>query len=154
MRAPLIPAILLLAPLLLAACRGGEIAPEDMIPPPPNVAAPPADAEHSYSGLAWIVLEPGDGVTFPTGEDRVRVHYTGWQADGTMFDSSIARGEPAVFTVNRLIRGWTEGLQMMSVGEQRRLWIPSELAYGDPARRPGAPAGALVFDVHLLEVVR
>lgn len=83
----------------------------------------------------------------------VRVHYTGWQTNGEMFDSSVAGGEPATFQAGRLIPGWVEALQLMSQGEQRRLWIPSELAYGDPASRPGAPAGMLVFDVHLIEVL-
>jgi FKBP-type peptidyl-prolyl cis-trans isomerase len=156
MPARLRPLLLLLAPLLLA-CGGDRddttvTAEPAAIPAPPNVEAPPPEAERSASGLAWIVLEPGDGSTFPTPEDRVRVHYTGWQTDGTMFDSSVARGEPATFTAGNLIAGWVEGLQLMSVGEQRRFWIPAELAYGDPASREGAPAGMLVFDVHLIEV--
>jgi len=154
--APVLPLFLLAA--VLSACGDGpqtEIDPEadGTIPAPPSVEGPPQEAERSESGLAWIVLEPGDGETFPTPTDMVRVHYTGWQTDGTMFDSSVARGQPAEFPVGGVIQGWVEGLQLMSEGEQRRFWIPSELAYGDPASRPGAPAGMLVFDVHLIEVL-
>ncbi len=74
----------------------------------------------------------------------------GWTTDGAMFDSSVARGEPAVFPLNAVIAGWTEGVQLMVVGETRRLWIPEDLAYGGAA---GAPAGMLVFDVQLLQIV-
>jgi peptidylprolyl isomerase len=146
--------VALLVAALLVGC-GGDAPPEDgVIPPPPSVEAPPSGAERSASGLAWIVLEPGDGLTFPGVDDQVVVHYTGWQTDGTMFDSSVARGEPATFTAGRLIPGWVEGLQMMSRGERRRLWIPADLAYGETPARPGAPAGMLVFDVHLIDVLR
>jgi FKBP-type peptidyl-prolyl cis-trans isomerase len=147
-------------PLLLAACGepGMELDPEaavdGVIPPPASVEAPPARAQRSESGLAWIVLQEGDGETRPTPMDLVRVHYTGWQTDGTMFDSSVARGEPATYPAGQLIPGWVEGLQLMSEGEQRRMWIPVDLAYGDPVSRPGAPEGMLVFDVYLIEVVR
>lgn len=138
------------APMVLSA----EAAVDGAIPPPPDVEAPPADAERSESGLAWLVLERGDGETFPSPDDQVRVHYTGWQTDGAMFDSSVMRGEPSVFPAGGLIPGWVEGLQLMSAGEQRRFWIPAELAYGENPVRPGAPAGMLVFDVYLIEVIR
>ena len=78
----------------------------------------------------------------------MKVHYTGWTTDGKAFDSSVARGKPATFPLNRVIAGWTEGLQLMTVGEERRFWIPQDLAYKG---RPGPPAGMLVFDVELLE---
>ncbi len=116
---------------------------------PADVAAPPADAEKTASGLATKVLEPGDGKQKPTADSVVVAHYTGWTTDGKAFDSSISRGKPATFPLNRVIPGWTEGLQLMSVGETRRLWIPEELAYRG---RPGRPAGMLVFDVELLEI--
>lgn len=138
------------APMELSA----EAAVDGAIPPPPHVDAPPAGAERSESGLAWLVLERGDGETFPSSDDRVRVHYTGWQTDGTMFDSSVMRREPNVFPAGGLIPGWVEGLQFMSEGEQRRFWIPAELAYGEDPVRPGAPAGMLVFDVYLIDVIR
>ena len=123
------------------------------IPPPADVAAAPSHAERSDSGLAWVVLESGDGETFPAPTDIVRVHYTGWQTDGTMFDSSVVRGGPAEFPAGNLIQGWVEGLQLMSEGEIRRFWIPAELAYGDPPSPPTAPGGTLVFDVQLIEVL-
>ena len=118
------------------------------MPAPPDVAAPPSDAEKSSSGLASKVLTAGTGRTHPRASDSVTVHYTGWTTDGTMFDSSVSRGEPSTFPLNGVIRGWTEGLQLMVVGEKRRFWIPENLAYG--GRRP--PLGMLVFDVELLAI--
>ncbi len=116
---------------------------------PPDVAAPPADAERTASGLASKVLQRGTGTEHPTATSTVSVHYSGWTTDGQMFDSSVARGRPATFPLNRVIPGWTEGVQLMVVGEKRRLWIPANLAYEG---RPGAPQGMLVFDVELLEI--
>jgi FKBP-type peptidyl-prolyl cis-trans isomerase len=119
-------------------------------PPPPvptDVAAPPADATKTASGLASKVLTPGTGTQHPTASSKVTVHYTGWTTDGKMFDSSVMRGQPATFPLNRVIPGWTEGVQLMVVGEKRRLWIPEKLAYNGAA---GAPQGMLVFDVELL----
>ena len=118
------------------------------MPAPPDVAAPPSDAEKSSSGLASKVLTAGTGTTHPRASDSVTVHYTGWTTDGTMFDSSVSRGEPSTFPLNGVISGWTEGLQLMVVGEKRRFWIPENLAYG--GRRP--PLGMLVFDVELLAI--
>ncbi len=119
---------------------------------PEDVAAAPADAEVTASGLASRVLTPGDGETRPTGTSVVTVHYTGWTTDGKAFDSSVSRGKPASFPLNKVIPGWTEGVQLMSVGEERRFWIPGKLAYGDKPKRRGAPAGTLVFDVELLSI--
>ena len=119
------------------------------IPPPPDVAAAPADAEKTASGLASKVVKPGDGVRKPKSNDLVTVHYTGWTTDGKMFDSSHARNAPSTFTLERVIAGWRECVALMSVGETRRCWIPQELAYKG---QPGRPAGMLVFDVELLEV--
>jgi FKBP-type peptidyl-prolyl cis-trans isomerase len=125
----------------------------DLPPPPEDVAAPPADAKKEASGLSTKVIVPGKGTEKPGINDMVSVHYTGWSsADGKGFDSSIKRGKPAEFPVTGVIKGWTEALQLMVVGEKRRLWIPAELAYGDKPKRPGAPAGALTFDVELLEI--
>ena len=121
------------------------------IPPelaaPADVAAPPADAEKTKSGIASKVLTKGTGDKHPGEADQVMVHYTGWTTDGKMFDSSKMRGKAASFPLNRVIKGWTEGLQLMVTGEKRRLWIPVELAYNN---QPGRPAGMLVFDVELL----
>ncbi len=121
------------------------------IPAPADVAAPPADAAKTASGLVSKVLTPGTGKDHPGAQDQVKVHYTGWTKSGKMFDSSVTRGEPATFKVDQVIKGWTEGLQLMTVGEKRRLWIPGALAYGDHPRM-GAPGGDLVFDVELLEI--
>jgi peptidylprolyl isomerase len=118
------------------------------IPPPPDVAAPPADAGRTPTGLASKVLQPGTGTRHPRPNSEVTVHYTGWTTDGTMFDSSVARGQPATFSLDGVIPGWTQGLQMMVVGEKRRFWIPQELAYKDG----GGPQGTLVFDVELLKI--
>ncbi len=132
----------------LVGCSGGSA--ED-IPAPPDVAAPPSDAQTTASGLASKVITSGTGTTNPSATDTVEVHYTGWTTDGAMFDSSVVRGEPSQFPLNAVIAGWTEGLQLMVEGETRRLWIPEDLAYGG---QPGRPAGMLVFDVELLRIVR
>ena len=125
--------------------------PNDKFAAPADVAAAPADAKKTASGLAYKVLRPGDGAK-PTAEATVKVHYTGWQSsDGKMFDSSAKRGQPASFPLNRVIKGWTEGLQLMAKGGKTRFWIPAGLAYGEVSERPGGPAGMLVFDVELLE---
>lgn len=120
---------------------------------PEDVKAAPADAEVSETGLASKVIEKGAGTTHPAATDNVSVHYTGWTTDGKMFDSSVTRGQPASFPLNRVIRGWSEGVQLMVEGEKRRFWIPAELAYGKNPP-PGAPAGTLVFDVELLKIVK
>jgi FKBP-type peptidyl-prolyl cis-trans isomerase len=121
------------------------------IPPPPDVAASPPDATTTASGLASKVLTPGTGKDHPGAKDKVKVNYTGWKKDGKMFDSSVTRGQPATFGVSDVIPGWTEALQLMVVGEKRRLWIPAPLAYGSYPRA-GSPAGDLVFDVELLDI--
>lgn len=121
----------------------------DEIPAPSDVAKPPADAEKTASGLSTKVLSPATGDKHPEPQDKVRVHYTGWTTNGKMFDSSVKRGQPATFGVKQVIPGWTEGLQLMVVGEKRRMWIPEDLAYKG---RPG-PQGMLVFDVELLEII-
>ena len=120
-----------------------------MIPAPADVAAPPADATTTSTGLASKVLKPGTGTNHPTARSRVRVHYSGWTTNGKMFDSSVARNEPISFGLNQVIAGWTEGVQLMVEGETRRLWIPEKLAY---AGAPGAPKGMLVFDVELIKI--
>jgi peptidylprolyl isomerase len=133
-----------------ATATAAAPAPGDL-PAPPDVAAPPADAQKTPSGLASKVLKQGTGKDHPTAEDTVKVHYTGWTTDGKMFDSSVTRNEPASFRLDQVIKGWTEGVQLMVVGEKRRFWIPANLAYGERPRM-GAPAGMLVFDVELLDI--
>lgn len=116
---------------------------------PADVAAPPADATTTASGLASKVLQSGSGARHPSATDTVTVHYAGWTTDGKLFDASYKRGQTASFPLNRVIAGWTEGLQLMVEGEKRRFWIPQDLAYQG---RPGVPAGMLVFDVELLGI--
>jgi FKBP-type peptidyl-prolyl cis-trans isomerase len=123
------------------------------LPAPADVAAPPANAERTPSGLASVVLQAGTGTEKPTLRDQVKVHYSGWTTDGKMFDSSVIRNRPAEFGVTQVIKGWTEGLQLMVVGEKRRFWIPANLAYGE-SPRPGAPSGQLTFDVELIEIMK
>jgi FKBP-type peptidyl-prolyl cis-trans isomerase len=119
------------------------------IPAPEHVAAPPETAERSASGLAFVVLSDGAGTAHPDPWDKVTVHYTGWTADGAMFETTEG-GEPATFSLNQVIPGWTEGLQLMVQGERRRFWIPVTLAYNN---QPGRPAGMLVFDIELLDII-
>ncbi|MCG6187031.1 FKBP-type peptidyl-prolyl cis-trans isomerase [Maribellus maritimus] len=106
------------------------------------------------SGLQYEVLTEGTGDK-PAAEDQVRVHYHGTLIDGTVFDSSVERGEPTVFRVNQVIPGWTEALQLMSVGSKWKIYIPASLAYGE--RGAGAdigPNSTLIFEVELLEIVK
>jgi peptidylprolyl isomerase len=117
---------------------------------PPDVKAPPADAEKSKTGLATKVIKPGTGTTHPTTADRVTVNYTGWTTDGKMFDSTIARNKPSTFPIANVLPGWTEGLQLMVVGETRRMWVPEKLAFNGAA---GRPQGTVVFDIELLDII-
>jgi len=130
--------------LAVAACNAGPTPPA-----PVDVAGPPAEAETRPSGLAHRVLRPGTGTEHPSRTSTVTVHYSGWTTDGELFDSSVRRGSPSTFRLDQVIPGWTEGLQLMVVGEQRRLWIPEALAYKGQA---GRPQGMLVFDVELLAI--
>jgi peptidylprolyl isomerase len=95
------------------------------------------------------VIRPGTGTAHPAARSKVTVHYTGWTTDGKSFDSSVARGRPATFSLDQVIKGWTEGVQLMVVGEKTRFWIPQRLAYDGQA---GAPRGMLVFDIELIAV--
>jgi peptidylprolyl isomerase len=149
-RLALAPAALLLAAALAPAAHAATAAPKGPIPAPPDVAAPPADAEVSSSGLATKRLEPGKGASRPTADAIVHIHYTGWTTDGKMFDSSVPAGKPVSFPVNGVIAGFSEGIQLMVEGEKRRLWIPEALAYRG---MDGKPKGMLVFDVELVKVI-
>jgi peptidylprolyl isomerase len=117
--------------------------------PPADVKGPPDDARRTATGLAYKVLRPGKGVRRPEAWSSVTVHYTGWTTDGKMFDSSVARGTPATLGLEDVIRGWTEGMQLMVEGERTRFWIPESLAYKGEA---GSPRGMLVFDVELIRI--
>ena len=118
------------------------------VQPPADVKAPPNDAKKTSSGLAYKVIQKGTGVKHPASTNSVTVHYTGWTTDGKMFDSSVARNTPATFPLNRVIAGWTEGVQLMVEGEKTRFWIPESLAY----KGERAPFGMLVFDVELIKI--
>jgi len=104
------------------------------------------------SGLQYKVLTLGTGTTHPKQSDKVKVHYHGTLTDGTVFDSSVARGQPISFGLNQVIKGWTEGLQLMVVGEKTRLFIPSDLGYGNRASGPIPAGSTLIFDVELLGI--
>jgi FKBP-type peptidyl-prolyl cis-trans isomerase len=136
-----------LAFVLIAAAASAQTTTVKMTAPV-DVAAPPADAVKTPSGLASKVIKAGTGTVHPTKTDSVTVHYTGWTTDGKMFDSSVPRGEPSTFPLDQVIAGWTEGLQLMVAGETRRLWIPEQLAY----RGQHQPKGMLVFDVELIKI--
>ena len=106
------------------------------------------------SGLQYKVVTEGTGAK-PTATDKVKVHYTGTLLDGTKFDSSVDRGEPAEFGVGQVIKGWTEGLQIMPVGSKYIFWIPAELAYGERgAGQDIKPNSVLKFEVELLDIIK
>ena len=126
---------------------------------PPGTAAASAGASLSTnllstaSGLKYEVLKHGPGTVSPKATDSVKVHYVGTLLDGTVFDSSIARGQPISFPLNQVIPGWTEGLQLMKVGDKFRFVIPANLAYGANSPSPAIPPNStLVFEVELLGI--
>ncbi len=104
------------------------------------------------SGLQYQVLQAGTGEQHPGPKSKVTVHYHGTLIDGTVFDSSVDRGQTISFPLNRVIRGWTEGVQLMVVGEKTRFFIPSELAYGDNAAGKILPGSVLIFDIELFAI--
>ncbi len=105
------------------------------------------------SGLQYIVINQGDGPK-PKATEQVRVNYSGTLVNGTEFDSSYKRGQPATFFLNRVVKGWTEGLQLMAVGSKYRFFIPPELGYGDRGAGPHiGPNATLIFEIELLEIV-
>lgn len=104
------------------------------------------------SGLQYQIVKKGDGSVHPSANSTVKVHYHGTLLDGTVFDSSVERNEPISFPLNRVIKGWTEGLQLMVVGDTFKFFIPSDLAYGNAATGKIKPGSVLIFEVDLLEV--
>ena len=117
-------------------------------------AAADKGASKTVSGLIITTLKAGTGAA-PKTTDRVKVHYTGSLVDGSVFDSSVKRGEPITFPLNGVIKCWVEGLPLMKVGGKSKLVCPSELAYGDQGRPPRIKPGAtLVFEIELLEIVK
>jgi FKBP-type peptidyl-prolyl cis-trans isomerase len=149
--------LILVASLLNVACQDEISQPQPIALSPDGAAFLKTNAAQPGvvtldSGLQYRVLKEGDGET-PKATDTVTVHYRGTLIDGTEFDSSYKRGKPTSFSVNRVIAGWTEALQLMQVGDKWQLTIPSDLAYG--SRSPGAgipPDAVLVFEVELLSV--
>lgn len=119
--------------------------------PPAALKAPPEGATRTASGLAFIALEKGTGKRHPGAASRIEVHYSGWTADGKLFDSSVTRGHPATVPLDRMIAGWTEGLQKMVEGDRYVFWIPEKLAY---AGRPGGPPGQLVYEIELRKIIQ
>lgn len=145
-------ALALAATFVVAVGLAAAAAPQNL-DAPSDVGGVPADAEVTDSGLAYKVLQEGSGSRRPNRLSTVSVHYTGWLTNGTLFDSSVPTGRPATFPLNQVIGGWTEGVQLMVVGEKRRFWIPAELGYGDRGFRNIIPGGALlVFDIELVDI--
>lgn len=117
--------------------------------PPGQLASPPADTTRTASGLAYRFVARSGRERHPGPHDRVTVHYSAWTSDGELFDSSVVAGKPRTVPLERLIAGWSEGLQLMAEGDNAQLWIPERLAYGG---RDGSPRGDLVYEVELLQV--
>lgn len=137
---------------IAAFVLSGPASAQSTFAPPPDAAQPPADAVKSDSGLLSKMLAAGTGGEKPQDTDLVTVHYTGWvSGDGRMFDSSVARGTPSTFPIDRVMPGWRECVQLMTVGERRRCWLPQEIAYRGQA---GRPTGMVVFDIELIDTRR
>ncbi len=149
MRTKAVVLIACLVGLGAAACRKAPEPPRGTIAPI-DVAAPPAGAIKTPSGLAYRVLVAGPGGPHPGPQSRVVIHYTGWTPDGTIVEGAPIGGAPATFQLSETMPGWQEGLRMMRVGDKRRFWIPGRLAYGD---QPGKPRGMLVYDIDLVQFV-
>jgi FKBP-type peptidyl-prolyl cis-trans isomerase len=118
---------------------------------PSDVGKPPQGARKTKSGLFYRVLAKGTGKDKPATWDRVKVQYSGWTADGKMFDSSVTKGRPGEYALENMMPGWSEGIQTMVVGQKSRFWIPEELAYKG---KPGRPSGMLTYDTELVEIVK
>ena len=135
-----------------AATASAQVpAPSAIQAAPADVSAPPPDAVKTASGLVSRTITPGAGAEKPGPTDFVTVHYTGWTTDGGLVDNSRSRGEPAMFPLNRALIGWRECVQLMTVGETRRCWLPQPLAYNGQA---GRPTGTIVFDIELIDTRR
>ena len=125
----------------------------EAISAPADVAAIPADAVVNEAGIGIRIIQEGDGENYPTLDDDITIHYTGWTTDGEMFDSSRLRGEPSTFPLGRLIEGWKLSVPSLSKGTRALIWIPGDLGYDLRLDRPDAPKGMLVFDIELFDFV-
>ncbi len=151
--APLAP----MSALLLTACLGGGSGAAPAVKPTDPAAAvggaAPSGVQTTYSGLKYEVLKPGTGAR-PASFNRVKVHYHGYLPDGTVFDSSVQRGQPATFGLSQVIPGWREGIPLMQEGAKYRFTVPPHLAYGASGMPPKiGPNQTLMFDVELLQVL-
>ncbi len=152
--------ILLSATLCLVGCSKTDEQPGAKGDAGASTAAPPTstgsqtnEMQKTASGLKYLVMKKGTGTVSPKATDAVKVHYHGTLLDGTVFDSSVQRGEPISFPLNRVIPGWTEGLQLMHVGDKFKFEIPPDLAYGPNSPTPAIPPNStLVFEVELLGI--
>jgi peptidylprolyl isomerase len=146
MRSLLLAGFLTLVAVVAAAQAPAPAAPPDVLPA--TDVTPAADAEKSDTGLASKLLRRGNSTEKPAATDVVTVHYTGWSSDGRLFDSSVVRGPASTFPLDRVMAGWRECVQLMTIGEKRRCWVPENLAYKGQA---GRPKGMVVFDIELLD---
>ena len=140
-------------PLTLVAVTALAQAPAPATPPPPDElpaseVAAPTDGEKSASGLVSKLIRKGNSSEKAEPTDVVTVHYTGWSSDGRLFDSSVVRGPASTFPLDKVMAGWRECVQLMTLGEKRRCWIPESLAYKGQA---GRPKGTVVFDIELID---
>jgi len=120
-------------------------------PAPPDVAKPPEGTKRTAKGVYYRLLKGTGKDQHPTPDDAIKVNYAGWTTDGRMFDSSYIKGDPVQFNLNGTIPGWIDGIPLMALGDRMRFWIPEDMAYRGSA---GKPAGMLVFDVELVEIVQ
>src|SRR5688572_13629247 len=121
-------------------------APPDVLPA--NEVTPPADGVKSTTGLVSQLVRPGNSAEKPTASDIVTVHYAGWSSDGRLFDSSVVRGPASTFPLDKVMPGWRECVQLMTLGEKRRCWVPENLAYKG---QTGRPKGTVMFDIELID---
>ncbi|HRQ88841.1 MAG TPA: FKBP-type peptidyl-prolyl cis-trans isomerase [Bacteroidia bacterium] len=147
----------ILAAAFLVSCSsdGGPVSPTVNPASPAQTGAAPAPSgvQTTYSGLKYEVLRAGSGAR-PSSYNRVKVHYHGYLPNGTVFDSSVQRGQPAEFPLNKVIAGWQEGIPLMQVGSKYRFTVPPHLAYGAAGMPPKiGPNQTLMFDVELLEIL-
>ncbi len=148
----ILKATLLLAALVLAGFAQSARS-ADSTNAAPAAPTPDTNWTTTASGLKYQVMKHGSGTVMPKATDLVTVNYKGTLLDGTVFDSSYDRGEPATFPLNRVIPGWTEGVQLMKVGDKFKFQIPANLAYGPNSPSPKIPPNStLVFEVELLKI--